>query len=57
METTIRQLAEATKNRDEARVRFDTARTATVRRDADEDLNFWQGKVAALTLTADGAVA
>lgn len=42
-------MEEAIAHRDAARCRFNEATTARARRDADEDLNFWIGKVAALS--------
>ena len=46
------QLTEAITARDAARQALAAAVTRKARRDADEDLNFWQGKVAALTISA-----
>jgi len=45
---TTQQLAEATANRDAARIRYNEATTAKARRDAAEDLDWWIGKVAFL---------
>lgn len=55
--TTTQQLAEATANRDAARIAFQTATTSKARREADEELNFWMGKVVAAqhTLRLEGA--
>lgn len=45
-------LTEAITARDAARQALATATTRKARRDADENLNFWIGKVAALTISA-----
>lgn len=53
MTTTQQQLAEAIANRTEARWLFTSAVVGTkVWREAEETLNFWQGKVAALDAMA-----
>lgn len=45
-----RELTDATARRDSARAAFTAAKPGTRRwREAEEDLNFWQGKVANLT--------
>lgn len=50
---TTQTAAEAIQNRDAARARFNAAKPNTKpRRAAGEDLNFWQGKVAMLSLLA-----
>jgi CHASE3 domain sensor protein len=42
-----RELASATTSRDQARAAMNAARVGSRKwRDAEEDLNFWQGKVA-----------
>lgn len=42
-------LTEARHENEQARVRMETARTKSAWRKAEEDLNFWQGKVAFLS--------
>jgi hypothetical protein len=53
METS--QHTEAITQRDEARRRFEHPTTAKARRDADEDLSFWIGKVTALRHAEEAA--
>ena len=45
---TLKNLAEAEVRRRAARVAFDGAKSRRARRDADEDLSFWQGRCASL---------
>jgi hypothetical protein len=46
-------LNEAIQNREAARAQFNAATTRKARIQAEEDLNFWQGKVAMLALMAE----
>lgn len=48
--STTQQLTEATAHRDAARIAFQTATTKKASRDAAEDLEFWVGKVAMLSV-------
>ena len=48
IDTILDQLKEANKHHDEARRQMAQARTKQARREAEEDLNFWQGMVAYL---------
>ena len=48
--TRTQQLTEATANRDAARQAMESAKTKAARRNAAEDLDFWQGKVAMLSV-------
>lgn len=51
--TNTQRLIEATTNRDNARTQFNSLKPGTKAwRLAEEDLNFWQGKVAAAQITA-----
>ena len=50
-------LNEATTAREAARAQFNAAKTAKARREAEETLNFWQGKVAMLDAMAAKGVA
>lgn len=45
-DTLLDQLAEARRQCNEARKQMVQAKTKRARREAEEDLNFWQGKVA-----------
>jgi hypothetical protein len=51
-ETTM-TLNEAIQNREAARAQFNAATTRKARIQAEEDLNFWQGKVAMLAVMAE----
>jgi hypothetical protein len=49
---TTMTLNEAISNREAARTEFNAATTGKARRNAEESLNFWQGKVANLEAMA-----
>ena len=53
-----RTLADSIQNRDAARIAMNAARSGSQKwRDAEEDLNFWQGKVANMEAAARSVAA